>query len=49
MEEVEDLAGLQGSGLLARLEEFLDLIYIPKVALGLQALLWGPLPKLWPC
>jgi hypothetical protein len=39
LEEVEDLAGFQGAGLLANLEEFLDLLYVPKVALGLHLLL----------
>ena len=39
MQEVEDLAGLEGTGLLAGLEEFLYLLYVPQVALGLQTFL----------
>ena len=39
LEEVEDFAGFQGAGLLADLEEFLDLLYVPKVTLGLHLLL----------
>ena len=39
LEEFQDLAGLKSTGLLPGLEEFLDLIYLPKVALGLQGLL----------
>src|SRR5215211_3251696 len=40
LEEVEDFTGFQCAGLLAGLEEFLDLLYVPKVTLGLQLLLW---------
>jgi hypothetical protein len=40
LEEIEDFAGFQRAGLLASLEEFLDLLYVPKVTLGLQLLLW---------
>jgi uncharacterized protein (DUF697 family) len=40
LEQVEDFAGLQSSGLLAGLEEFLDFFYVPKITLGLQLLLW---------
>src|SRR5215218_3369947 len=36
LQEVEDVAGLQGAGLLAGLEEFLYLLYVPQIALGLQ-------------
>src|SRR3712207_4976956 len=38
LEEVQNLAGLEGAGLLAGLEEFLYLFYVPQVTLGLQAL-----------
>src|SRR5918999_910658 len=42
LQKVEDLAGLEGAGLLAGLEEFLYLFYVPQIALGLQeALLWA--------
>jgi hypothetical protein len=40
LEEVEDFTGFQCAGLLSGLEEFLDLLYVPKVTLGLQLLLW---------
>jgi hypothetical protein len=39
LEQVEDFAGLQRPGLLAGLEEFLNLVYVPKITLGLQLLL----------
>lgn len=40
MKEFEDLAGFQSPGLLTGLEEFLNFVYIPQVALRLQILLW---------
>jgi hypothetical protein len=39
LEEIENLARLQRTGLLAGLEELLYLLYVPQITLGLQNLL----------